>query len=159
MSMTSNWNPIIEKFHKRLISWKAKTLSYGGRLTLPKSVLGALDGFSRQIAEITSSTFPSRENEEEFEEDPQEDPEEEMEEWDDMDIIEEEEEDPEEDPEEWDDVDIEQVMKYLIQSSPPRNLINPAVPKHSSPEQSSESEIMTLLIPMILRRASFQRAL
>ncbi|GKD80616.1 reverse transcriptase domain, reverse transcriptase zinc-binding domain protein [Tanacetum coccineum] len=40
--MASNWNPIIEKFHKRLISWKAKTLLYGGRLTLLKSVLGAL---------------------------------------------------------------------------------------------------------------------
>ncbi|GJT29449.1 putative RNA-directed DNA polymerase, eukaryota, reverse transcriptase zinc-binding domain protein [Tanacetum coccineum] len=44
MNMASNWNPIIEKFHKRLTSWKAKTLSYGGRLTLLKSVLGALGG-------------------------------------------------------------------------------------------------------------------
>ncbi|GJS62296.1 hypothetical protein Tco_0657080 [Tanacetum coccineum] len=43
MNVASNWNPIIEKFHKRLTSWKAKTLSYGGRLTLLKSVLGALE--------------------------------------------------------------------------------------------------------------------
>ncbi|GKA49914.1 putative RNA-directed DNA polymerase, partial [Tanacetum coccineum] len=40
MNKGYNWKPIIEKFHKTLT--KAKTLSYGGRLTLIKSVLGAL---------------------------------------------------------------------------------------------------------------------
>ncbi|GJQ98698.1 putative RNA-directed DNA polymerase, eukaryota, reverse transcriptase zinc-binding domain protein [Tanacetum coccineum] len=42
MNKSCNWKPIIDKFHKRLTSWKAKTLSYGGRLTLSKSVLGSL---------------------------------------------------------------------------------------------------------------------
>ncbi|GJX19529.1 RNA-directed DNA polymerase, eukaryota, reverse transcriptase zinc-binding domain protein [Tanacetum coccineum] len=42
MNVGGNWEPIIDKFHKRLSSWKAKTLSYGGRLTLLKLVLGAL---------------------------------------------------------------------------------------------------------------------
>ncbi|GJW11071.1 hypothetical protein Tco_1576898 [Tanacetum coccineum] len=42
MNKTCNWKPIIDKFHKRLTSWKARTLSYGGRLTLLKSVLDAL---------------------------------------------------------------------------------------------------------------------
>ncbi|GJX59890.1 RNA-directed DNA polymerase, eukaryota [Tanacetum coccineum] len=42
MNNAINWKPIIDKFHKRLTSWKAKTLSYGGRLTLLKSVLEAL---------------------------------------------------------------------------------------------------------------------
>jgi hypothetical protein len=42
MNKGLNWKPIIDKFHNRLSSWKAKTLSYGGRLTLIKSVLGAL---------------------------------------------------------------------------------------------------------------------
>lgn len=42
LNIGSNWGPIIEKFHKKLTTWKAKTLSYGGRLTLLKSVLGAL---------------------------------------------------------------------------------------------------------------------
>ncbi|GJX60026.1 hypothetical protein Tco_0291416 [Tanacetum coccineum] len=42
MNRRMNWKPIIDKFHNRLSSWKAKTLSYGGRLTLIKSVLGAL---------------------------------------------------------------------------------------------------------------------
>ncbi|XP_071687637.1 uncharacterized protein [Rutidosis leptorrhynchoides] len=38
----SSWHPIIEKFEKRLSDWKAKTISYGGRLTLIKSVLSSL---------------------------------------------------------------------------------------------------------------------
>ena len=46
MNKARNWEPIIEKFHKKLSSWKAINLSYGGRLTLIKSVLGALGGGS-----------------------------------------------------------------------------------------------------------------
>ncbi|GKB49301.1 zf-CCHC domain-containing protein [Tanacetum coccineum] len=42
MRKACHWKPIIDKFHNRLTSWKSKTLSYGGRLTLIKSVLGAL---------------------------------------------------------------------------------------------------------------------
>ncbi|GJT05143.1 putative RNA-directed DNA polymerase, eukaryota, reverse transcriptase zinc-binding domain protein [Tanacetum coccineum] len=42
MSRCDNWLPLLERFHKRLSSWKAKTLSFGGRLTLSKSVLGSL---------------------------------------------------------------------------------------------------------------------
>ncbi|GJX14843.1 hypothetical protein Tco_0206601 [Tanacetum coccineum] len=42
MNVERNWRPIVERFQKRLSSWKATTLSYGGRLTLLKSVLGAL---------------------------------------------------------------------------------------------------------------------
>ncbi|GJV68076.1 hypothetical protein Tco_1483585 [Tanacetum coccineum] len=38
-----NWKPIIDKFHNRL-SWKARSLSFGGRLTLLKSVLELLLG-------------------------------------------------------------------------------------------------------------------
>ncbi|GJY17125.1 putative RNA-directed DNA polymerase, eukaryota, reverse transcriptase zinc-binding domain protein [Tanacetum coccineum] len=36
-----NWNPLVERFLKRLSNWKAKTLSFGGRLTLIRSVLGS----------------------------------------------------------------------------------------------------------------------
>ncbi|GKE05892.1 hypothetical protein Tco_1397910, partial [Tanacetum coccineum] len=42
MNKARNWEPIIKKFHNKLSSWKATNLSYGGRLTLIKSVLGAL---------------------------------------------------------------------------------------------------------------------
>ncbi|KAL4586081.1 hypothetical protein LXL04_010712 [Taraxacum kok-saghyz] len=42
MRLVKHWNPIIEKFRSRLSGWKAKHLSFAGRLTLVKSVLGSL---------------------------------------------------------------------------------------------------------------------
>ncbi|GJX54257.1 putative RNA-directed DNA polymerase, eukaryota, reverse transcriptase zinc-binding domain protein [Tanacetum coccineum] len=42
MSRCFNWNPLIERFHKRLSKWKSMTLFISGRLTLTKSVLGSL---------------------------------------------------------------------------------------------------------------------
>ena len=45
MSKRSSWQPIIDKVKKRLSSWKAKTLSFGGRLCLCKAVLGSLSTF------------------------------------------------------------------------------------------------------------------
>lgn len=42
MKLAKNWKPIMDKFNSKLSSWKAKNLSFGGRLTLLKSVLGSL---------------------------------------------------------------------------------------------------------------------
>ncbi|GJZ27857.1 putative RNA-directed DNA polymerase, eukaryota, reverse transcriptase zinc-binding domain protein [Tanacetum coccineum] len=42
MRRTSAWYMVIEKFKSRLSEWKAKTISFGGRLTLVKSILGSL---------------------------------------------------------------------------------------------------------------------
>ncbi|GJY13202.1 hypothetical protein Tco_0382511 [Tanacetum coccineum] len=42
MSRIKEWNPIIEKFKRRLSKWKANMLSIGGRSTLITSVLGSL---------------------------------------------------------------------------------------------------------------------
>ncbi|GKA29034.1 putative RNA-directed DNA polymerase, partial [Tanacetum coccineum] len=42
MRFCDGWSDIINRFHDRLSSWKAKTFSTGGRLTLVKSVLGSL---------------------------------------------------------------------------------------------------------------------
>ncbi|GKB69283.1 putative RNA-directed DNA polymerase, eukaryota, reverse transcriptase zinc-binding domain protein [Tanacetum coccineum] len=42
MSRCHHWNKIVERFQKRLSKWKSKSLSFGGRLTLIKSVLGSL---------------------------------------------------------------------------------------------------------------------
>ncbi|KAJ0876108.1 putative RNA-directed DNA polymerase [Helianthus annuus] len=42
MNLVKNWRPIIDLFRNRLSIWKAKKLSYGGRITLLKSVLSSL---------------------------------------------------------------------------------------------------------------------
>ncbi|KAJ9560786.1 hypothetical protein OSB04_005946 [Centaurea solstitialis] len=42
MAKSANGSPVIDKFKSRLSSWKAKSLSLGGRLCLCKSVLGSL---------------------------------------------------------------------------------------------------------------------
>nr|GEU67757.1 reverse transcriptase domain, reverse transcriptase zinc-binding domain protein [Tanacetum cinerariifolium] len=36
----NTWNPVVEKFKKRLADWRAKNMSFGGHLTLVKSFLG-----------------------------------------------------------------------------------------------------------------------
>nr|GEV07234.1 hypothetical protein [Tanacetum cinerariifolium] len=41
MSRCESWSPIVDQFHKCLSMWKAKSLSFGGHLTLIKSVLEA----------------------------------------------------------------------------------------------------------------------
>ncbi|XP_071687671.1 uncharacterized protein [Rutidosis leptorrhynchoides] len=42
MKKIGDWSPVIEKFKKRLSEWKMRTLSFGGRLVLLKSVLNSL---------------------------------------------------------------------------------------------------------------------
>lgn len=42
MNLKRNWAPIIERIQNKFSFWKAKTLSFGGRMTLIKSVLGSL---------------------------------------------------------------------------------------------------------------------
>ncbi|XP_022007868.1 uncharacterized protein LOC110907153 [Helianthus annuus] len=42
MNLIRNWKPVIDIFKSRLSIWKAKSLSYGGRFTLLKSVLNSL---------------------------------------------------------------------------------------------------------------------
>ncbi|KAL4580520.1 hypothetical protein LXL04_016716 [Taraxacum kok-saghyz] len=42
MSKVGNWSFLADNFHPKLSTWKARTLSMGGRLTLCKSVLGSL---------------------------------------------------------------------------------------------------------------------
>lgn len=42
MGRAVHWSPIVEKFKSKLSRWKASTLSFGGRVTLCKAVLGAL---------------------------------------------------------------------------------------------------------------------
>lgn len=42
MRRVSTWRPVVEKIKKWLSQWRANTMSFGGRLTLIKSVLGSL---------------------------------------------------------------------------------------------------------------------
>lgn len=42
MNLTKNRKPILDKFQSKLSSWKSKTLSFGGRLTLLTSVVSNL---------------------------------------------------------------------------------------------------------------------
>ncbi|GKB25262.1 RNA-directed DNA polymerase, eukaryota, reverse transcriptase zinc-binding domain protein [Tanacetum coccineum] len=55
MNRSCNWKPIIDKFHNRLSSWKARSLSFGGRLTLLKYVLGAIDCGGLEIGSLLAS--------------------------------------------------------------------------------------------------------
>ena len=49
MSRHSAWSTIIQNIRSKLSMWKAKTLSIGGRLTLLKSVLGAVPLYTMSI--------------------------------------------------------------------------------------------------------------
>lgn len=50
----NNWNGIIDIFEKRLASWKAHTLSIGGRVVLIKAVLESLPVYYLSIFKVPS---------------------------------------------------------------------------------------------------------
>lgn len=49
MNRKTSWNIVMEKLRSKLSAWKAKTLSFGGRITLAKTVLGSLPTFFLSI--------------------------------------------------------------------------------------------------------------
>ncbi|KAE8660280.1 Villin-4 [Hibiscus syriacus] len=49
------WDPIVQKFYKKLTGWKAKTLSLAGRVVLLKSVLCSLPIYFMSLFKIPSS--------------------------------------------------------------------------------------------------------
>nr|KAJ0200215.1 hypothetical protein LSAT_V11C600306310 [Lactuca sativa] len=52
-NLKRNWKPVIDKVQGKLSSWKSKTLSFGGKLTLvksaPNSVIGLLEKIRRRF--------------------------------------------------------------------------------------------------------------
>ncbi|KAK1282111.1 hypothetical protein QJS10_CPB22g00395 [Acorus calamus] len=47
-----DWDPLIERFQRRLAGWKGRLLTYGGRLTLLQAVLSALPLFFLSVIRI-----------------------------------------------------------------------------------------------------------
>ncbi|GKE10802.1 putative RNA-directed DNA polymerase, eukaryota, reverse transcriptase zinc-binding domain protein, partial [Tanacetum coccineum] len=62
MSLTANWKPLIDKFKGKLSTWKANMLSFGGRLTLIKSILGSLGIYYLSIFKAPEMVLKSLEN-------------------------------------------------------------------------------------------------
>ncbi|GKC38993.1 kinase-like domain, beta-lactamase/transpeptidase-like protein [Tanacetum coccineum] len=54
MRRINAWNLVVEKFKSRLDNWKAKTMLFGGRLTLVKTVLG-IDGSGRSLMTVCAT--------------------------------------------------------------------------------------------------------
>nr|GEY43041.1 hypothetical protein [Tanacetum cinerariifolium] len=52
MSWVNAWNGVVLKVTKKLSSWKAKTLSVGGRVTIIKSVLGAIPTYYMSLFKV-----------------------------------------------------------------------------------------------------------
>ncbi|GJZ20063.1 RNA-directed DNA polymerase, eukaryota, reverse transcriptase zinc-binding domain protein [Tanacetum coccineum] len=62
MNLTSSWNILIDRFQKRLSSWKANLLSIGGRLTPIKAVLGSLGIYYLSIFKAPESILNTLES-------------------------------------------------------------------------------------------------
>ncbi|KAL4296867.1 hypothetical protein GQ457_12G029750 [Hibiscus cannabinus] len=53
------WNPVIEKFRKRLDGWKGKLLSFGGRITLLRSVFSNLPVYFMSLFQVPAGVAES----------------------------------------------------------------------------------------------------
>ncbi|GKA04420.1 hypothetical protein Tco_0677201 [Tanacetum coccineum] len=62
MSLIANWKLLVDKFHSKLSSWKTSLLSYGGRLTLLKTVLGSLGIYYFSLFKVPSTILNYLEN-------------------------------------------------------------------------------------------------
>ncbi|KAK1302356.1 hypothetical protein QJS10_CPB12g00900 [Acorus calamus] len=51
------WDPLIQRFHKRLAGWRGRHLSYGGRLTLLHTILSALPLFFLSVFRIPTGVL------------------------------------------------------------------------------------------------------
>ncbi|GJT57077.1 RNA-directed DNA polymerase, eukaryota, reverse transcriptase zinc-binding domain protein [Tanacetum coccineum] len=61
MSRIQSWSDVIEGMRSRLSRWKLKTLSIGGRLTLLKSVLGAIPIYQMSLYKVPMKVLQNME--------------------------------------------------------------------------------------------------
>ncbi|GJU22466.1 hypothetical protein Tco_1155808 [Tanacetum coccineum] len=61
MSRIQSWSDVIESMRSRLSRWKLKTLSIGGRLTLLKSVLGAIPIYQMSLYKVPMKVLQNME--------------------------------------------------------------------------------------------------
>jgi hypothetical protein len=59
--LNSEWSKVEERFQQKLSCWKAKYLSYGGRLVLLNSVLSSLPMFMMSFFEIPKGVLKNLE--------------------------------------------------------------------------------------------------
>nr|GFA75896.1 putative RNA-directed DNA polymerase, eukaryota, reverse transcriptase zinc-binding domain protein [Tanacetum cinerariifolium] len=57
MRRVSAWNGVVDRSKSRLSEWKARTMSFGGRLTLVKFVLGSLPLYYFSMFRVPSSVI------------------------------------------------------------------------------------------------------
>nr|GEX05253.1 RNA-directed DNA polymerase, eukaryota, reverse transcriptase zinc-binding domain protein [Tanacetum cinerariifolium] len=62
MSCIQSWHDVTEGMHTRLSKWKLKTLSIRGRLTLLKSVLGAIPIYNMSIFKVPTKVIQNMES-------------------------------------------------------------------------------------------------
>ena len=62
MNLVKKWNPIITKFQVKLSQWKSKTLSFCGRLTVIKSILGNLPTYYMPLFKFPRRVIETLEN-------------------------------------------------------------------------------------------------
>nr|GFA94448.1 RNA-directed DNA polymerase, eukaryota [Tanacetum cinerariifolium] len=62
MSSIRAWDETVNKLKLRLFSWKLKTLSIGGRLTLLKSVLGSTPIYNMSLFKVPKAVLKSMES-------------------------------------------------------------------------------------------------
>nr|GEV17234.1 RNA-directed DNA polymerase, eukaryota, reverse transcriptase zinc-binding domain protein [Tanacetum cinerariifolium] len=62
MSRIQSWHDVTEGMHTQLSKWKLKTLSIGGRLTLLKSVLGAIPIYHMSIFKVPLKVLQNMES-------------------------------------------------------------------------------------------------
>lgn len=61
MGLKKHWKPVVDKFEARLSKWKAQSLSFGGRITLIKSVLNSLPTYFMSLFKVPQGILDSLE--------------------------------------------------------------------------------------------------